>query len=366
MGNALRPSHHDEDVALMLEMGVNAVRLAHYPQASYMYDLMDKYGIITWAEIPFIGPGGYADKGFVDQQSFRENGKLQLIELIRQHYNHPAICFWGIFNEIKELGDNPVEYVKELHALSKQEDPTRFTTSASNQNGDLNFITENIAWNRYDGWYGSTPRTLAQFLDKTHEKYPQLRIGISEYGAGASIYHQQDSLKQTVPTAWWHPENWQTYYHIENWKIIAERPFIWGTFVWNMFDFGAAHRTEGDRPGINDKGLVTFDRKVKKDAFYFYKANWNKQEPMLHLAEKRSLLRVKSQQTIMAFTTAPQVELFINGVSLGKQKADAFATVVWKGVNMQEGENVIRVVALGKHPLSDQVTITYTNNTHTN
>ena len=359
LGNALRPEHHEEDVALMLEMGVNATRLAHYPQASYVYDLMDKHGIVTWAEIPFIGPGGYADKGFVDQPSFRANGKLQLIELIRQHYNHPSICFWGLFNELKELGDNPVEYVKELDALAKQEDPTRPTTSASNQGGDLNFITENIAWNRYDGWYGSTPQTLATFLDQTHAKHPQLRIGVSEYGAGASIYHQQDSLKQPAPAGWWHPENWQTYYHMENWKIIAQRPFVWGTFVWNMFDFGAAHRTEGDRPGINDKGLVTFDRKARKDAFYFYKANWNKQAPMLHLAEKRCLLRTQSEQTIMAFTTAPEVELFVNGVSQGKQQTDRFATVSWKGVRMQPGENLIRVVTPGKLLLSDQVTVTY-------
>ena len=359
VGNALRPQHHEEDVALMREMGVNAIRLAHYPQATYMYDLMDKHGIVTWAEIPFVGPGGYADKGFVDQASFRENGKQQLIELIRQHYNHPSICFWGLFNELKEVGDNPVEYVKELNVLAKQEDPTRPTTSASNQDGNLNFITENIAWNRYDGWYGSTPKTLATFLDRTHEKHPELRIGISEYGAGASIYHQQDSLKQPSASGWWHPENWQTYYHMENWKIIAERPFVWGTFVWNMFDFGAAHRTEGDRPGINDKGLVTFDRKVRKDAFYFYKANWNKQEPMIYLAEKRCRLRYQPEQTFMAFTTAPEAELFVNGVSCGKQKADTYSTVVWKNVKLTSGENIIHVTTPGKKPLTDEVTVEY-------
>ena len=359
VGNALRPQHHEEDVALMREMGVNAIRLAHYPQATYMYDLMDKHGIVTWAEIPFVGPGGYADKGFVDQASFRENGKQQLIELIRQHYNHPSICFWGLFNELKEVGDNPVEYVKELNVLAKQEDPTRPTTSASNQGGNLNFITENIAWNRYDGWYGSTPKTLATFLDRTHKKHPELRIGISEYGAGASIYHQQDSLKQPSASGWWHPENWQTYYHMENWKIIAERPFVWGTFVWNMFDFGAAHRTEGDRPGINDKGLVTFDRKVRKDAFYFYKANWNKQEPMIYLAEKRCRLRYQPEQTFMAFTTAPEAELFVNGISCGKQKADTYSTVVWKNVKLTSGENIIRVTTPGKKPLTDEVTVEY-------
>lgn len=189
--------------------------------------------------------------------------------MIRQHYNHPSICFWGLFNELKEQGDNPVEYIKELNAMAHREDPTRPTTSASNQDGALNFITDHIAWNRYDGWYGATPATLATWLDATHKNHPEMKIAISEYGAGASIYHQQDSLVQTVPGSWWHPENWQTEYHIQNWKIINERPYVWASFVWNMFDFGAAHRTEGDRPGINDKGLVTHDRKIKRMLIIF-------------------------------------------------------------------------------------------------
>ena len=203
VGNALRPQHHEEDVALMLEMGVNAVRLAHYPQATYFYDLMDKNGIIVWAEIPFVGPGGYNDKGFVDLPAFRANGKEQLKELIRQHYNHPSICVWGLFNELTELGDNPVEYIKKLNVLAHQEDTTRPTTSASNQMGDLNFITDAIAWNRYDGWYGGTPADLGKWLDRMHKDHPKICIAISEYGAGASIYHQQDSLVKTVPTSWW-------------------------------------------------------------------------------------------------------------------------------------------------------------------
>lgn len=320
VGNALRPMHHEEDTRLMLEMGVNAIRLAHYPQATYMYDLMDRNGIVTWAEIPFVGPGGYADKGFVDQPSFRKNGKEQLKEMIRQHFNHPSICFWGLFNELKENGDNPLEYIKELNVLAHQEDPTRPTTSASNQGGAINFITDNIAWNRYDGWYGATPATLASWLDKTHQAHPEIKIAISEYGAGASIYHQQDSLVQTSPGSWWHPENWQTEYHIQNWKIISERPYVWGSFVWNMFDFGAAHRTEGDRPGINDKGLVTHDRKVKKDAFYFYKANWNP-EPMVYIAGRRSVNRVKPVTEVQIFSNCAEVTLKVNGQIIKKNAA---------------------------------------------
>ena len=353
VGNALHPMHHEEDTRLMLEMGVNAIRLAHYPQAAYMYDLMDRNGIVTWAEIPFVGPGGYADKGFVDQPSFRENGKEQLKEMVRQHFNHPSICFWGLFNELKENGDNPLEYIKELNVLAHQEDPTRPTTSASNQGGAINFITDNIAWNRYDGWYGATPATLASWLDKTHQSHPQIKIAISEYGAGASIYHQQDSLVQTSPGSWWHPENWQTEYHIQNWKIISERPYVWGSFVWNMFDFGAAHRTEGDRPGINDKGLVTHNRKVKKDAFYFYKANWNP-EPMVYIAGRRSVNRVKPVTEVQVFSNCAEVTLKVNNQLAGKMQPDGVKVCVFKDIRLNKGKNMIEVSAKnGKKVVTD-------------
>ena len=355
IGNALRKEHHDEDLAIMLDMGVNAVRLAHYPQDEYFYDLMDRYGLIVWTEIPFVGPGGYEDKGFVDSEMFKENGKQQLIEMVRQHYNHPSICFWGLFNELKEYGDNPIEYIKELNEIAHKEDPTRPTTSASNQGGAINHITDVIAWNRYDGWYGGNPGTLGAWLDDLKKKNPNIKVGISEYGAGASIYHQQEELKQPNPSGWWHPENWQTYYHIENWKIISSRPFVWGSFVWNMFDFGAAHRTEGDRPGINDKGLVTFDRKVRKDAFYFYKANWNKSEPVLHIAGKRCDRRTSKVQAIMAFTNQPEAELFVNGKSYGKVKTDECCIVKWYNVILDKENNDIEVKTVrGKLRLSDE------------
>ncbi|MCD8313803.1 MAG: beta-galactosidase [Bacteroidales bacterium] len=354
IGNALRREHHEEDVALMLEMGVNAVRLAHYQQAETMYDLTDENGIVVWAEIPFVGPGGYQDKGFVDCPELRENGRQQLRELIRQNYNHPSICFWGIFNELKEEGDNPDEYIAELNDLAHEEDPTRPTTAASNQDGDLNFITDVVARNRYDGWYGDTPQTLALFLDQFHAEHPERCIAISEYGAGASIYHQQEDLKQPNPAGSWHPENWQTYYHIENWKIIHERPFVWSSFVWNMFDFGAAHRHEGDRPGINDKGLVTFDRKIRKDAFYFYKANWNP-EPMIHLTGKRLRERTSPEQDFMAFTNVGDAELIVNGQSCGAAHPDEYDVVKWQGVTLQSGDNQVVVRSVNFPDLTDSV-----------
>ena len=340
IGNAIRKEHHQEDIDIMNEMGANAVRLSHYPQDKYFLNLLDKHGYIVWSEIPFVGPGGYEDKGYVNSESFHANGKEQLKELIRQNFNHPSICFWGLFNELKENGDNPVEYIKELNQLSHNEDNTRPTTAASNQDGNLNFITDLIAWNKYDGWYGATPKTLATWLDKMHKQNPQLKIGISEYGAGASIYHQQDILKQPVPNSFWHPENWQTYYHIKNWEIISARPFVWGSFIWNMFDFGAAHRTEGDRLGINDKGLVTFDRKVKKDAFYFYKANWNKEDAMIHISGKRSTNRTKAETEVIIFTNQKQVTLFLNGKEIATKEADNLSMCTFP-ITLQFGDNII-------------------------
>lgn len=359
VGNALRREHHDEDAAIMAEMGANAVRLAHYPQAEYFYDLMDRYGFIVWAEIPFVGPGGYSDEGFVNLPAFRQNGREQLVELIRQHYNHPSIVVWGLFNELSMRGDDPVPYIKELNDLAHREDPTRLTVAASNTDGALNFVTDAMAWNRYDGWYGGTPAGLGQWLDHMHTTHPDLRIAISEYGAGASLYHQQDTLVKTVATSFWHPENWQTHYHMANWREISARPFVWGSFIWNLFDFGAAHRHEGDRVGINDKGLVSFDRRTRKDAFYFYKANWNKEVPLLYLAERRCTRRTRPVQTFMAFTNQPEAELFVNGVSCGRAEADSLGTVRWNGVRLRPGQNEIRVVSgRGTHQLTDGYTCT--------
>ena len=345
IGSALTKAQHDEDMDLMLEMGANAVRLSHYPHAPYFYDLLDQHGFIVWSEIPFVGPGGYIDQGFSNLQTFKANGREQLKEMIRQNYNHPSVCFWGLFNELKEIGDNPYDYITELNNLAHTEDPTRITTSASNIEGNINKITDLIAWNRYDGWYEGMPDCLGTWLDKTHKENPGFKIGISEYGAGASIYHQQDSLKKSTPTSPWHPENWQTYYHIENWKVLSQRSYIWGTFIWNMFDFGAAHRNEGDRPGINDKGLVTFDRKNRKDAFYFYKANWNTRKPTLHICEERNLRRTNSVVNIMAFSNIGNAELFVNGISKGAKFPDKYCTITWQGVNLAAGKNDIVVKA---------------------
>ena len=354
IGNALSPLNHEEDMDIMLEMGVNAIRLAHYPQDKYIYDLCDRNGLVIWAEIPFIGPGGYRDKGFVDQPSFRENGKQQLIELIRQNFNHPSICFWGLFNELKQTGDDPCEYILELNELAHREDPSRPTTAASNQGGRLNELSDLICWNQYFGWYGGNPSGIGQWADATHKKYPQRCIGISEYGAGASIYHQQEELKKPAANSYWHPENWQAYFHEEHWKAIDSRPFLWGTFVWNMFDFGAAHRTEGEIAGKNDKGLVTFDRKHKKDAFYFYKANWNADDPFVYITSRRLAERTAGKQAVKVYSNQPEVELLINGKTLGRQKP-VYGICIWENVDFQPGQNTL--TAKSKAKVMDEVSV---------
>ncbi|MDR1415581.1 MAG: glycoside hydrolase family 2 protein [Odoribacteraceae bacterium] len=339
IGNALLPEHHREDMEIMREMGVNAVRLAHYPQDKLVYDLCDEYGFIVWAEIPFVGPGGYRDKGFVDQPSFRANGRQQLVELIRQNYNHPSICFWGLFNELKEEGDNPLEYLQELQQLAENEDPSRQTTAATNMQGGINRVTPLIAWNLYFGWYGSRPSAIGEWADRTHAAYAGTPIAISEYGAGASTLHQQQDLQQPVANSYWHPENWQAHFHEEHWREIDRRPFLWASFVWNMFDFGAAHRTEGEIKGKNDKGLVTFDRKVKKDAFYFYKANWNHEEPFVHVAGRRLALS-SSPQTIKIYSNQPEVELLLDGRSLGKRRGE-HGIFTWEDVQLAPGKHLL-------------------------
>ncbi|BDD12174.1 beta-galactosidase (plasmid) [Fulvitalea axinellae] len=365
-GNAVSNADHEEDVAIMNEMGVNSIRLSHYPHAPYFYDLLDKNGYVVWSEIPFVGPGGYRSKGFTNSPRFKENGRQQLVEMIRQNFNRPGILFWGLFNELKPVGDDPTPYLRELKALANAEDPSRITTSATFVDGELNFITDLIAWNKYYGWYGSDASVIEKFFDNTHAKYPFLKIGISEYGAGASHKHHQEELKQTNPGSMWHPEAWQAHFHEKYWKAIDERPFVWGTYIWNMFDFGAAHRREGQEHGRNDKGIVTYDRKTKKDIFYYYKANWNKDEATLYIANRRFVKRSEANTKVRVYSNASKVRLYVNGKSLGNKKTDKYGIVQWDGVTLKPGKNVVEVKAtINKKPVTDTVEWTLDPNSAT-
>jgi beta-galactosidase len=347
-GNALSYSDHKQDMELMLEMGINALRLAHYQHSETIYDLADSSGLVVWAEMPWVGgPGGFTGNdtnGYENTEAFHNNAKQQLRELIRQNFNHPSICFWSIFNEIQNPKDeSPVPFIKELNALAKTEDPSRLTVGASmlDPKEPIHDITDAIAWNRYFGWYYKNPEDIGSFLDKTHETYPNLCIGISEYGAGASIYQHSEKLKRPNPFGSPHPEEWQSYYHEQHLKVFNARPYVWGTFLWNMFDFGSQFRREGDHYGINDKGVVTFDRKHKKDAFFLYKANWS-DEPVLHITSKRFIFRKNEQTKIKVYTNLPSVTLAVNGETIGTQTTED-GIVVWDNITLKKGNNGIVV-----------------------
>ncbi len=360
-GSALSLEDHMRDMDLIMEMGSNMLRLSHYQQAEPIFDYADKKGLVLWAEIPLVGLGGFLKKGYYNSEALHANGRQQLKELIRQNYNHPSVFFWGLFNELKDEDANPLPYIKELQALAKKEDPIRLTVAASNIDiSELNTVTDIIAWNKYYGWYGKEPSQMGVWADEMHQKFPNRSLGISEYGAGASIYHQQEQLEAPEPGGKWHPEQWQTYFHEENWRALSQRPFIWGKMIWNMFDFASSMRNEGDHRGMNDKGLVTFDRQTSKDAFYFYKANWNP-EPMLYLAEKRFKERKASKIHIKAYTNLNAVELFVNDVSMGIKKPE-MGICLWNDIELKKGNNDIKVSSITTkkvEKLTDQTIFTY-------
>ena len=334
---ALTEEHHLADFEFFEEMGVDALRLAHYPQTKRMFQEADRRGYVVWEEIPFVG-------GYVNSEGFHENLRLQLKEMIIQNYNHPSICFWGIFNEIHGSFDAIVD---ELNALAHEVDPFRMTVSATDQEGSYNLITDGIGWNKYYGWYTDSVADFGPFMDDWHARYPQSLLAISEYGGGASVQHHVAKYDHDEKAAGFadpfHPEERQVWIHRHDWKEIAGRDYVWGSFVWNMFDFASSIRREGDTRGQNDKGLVTRDRQTHKDAFYFYKANWNKSVNTVHLCSKRYVERAENLTDVIVFTTAPSAKLYVNGKLVGNQKTDEYATIIWKDVALADGANEVVV-----------------------
>lgn len=315
LGNALSREHHEEDVSLILEMGANAVRLAHYQHDEYFYELCDEAGLIVWAEIPYISR--HLPKG-------DKNAESQMQELVIQNYNHPSICFWGLSNEITMGGVDShglIELHTLLNGLCHALDSKRLTTVAAvttcPTDAEYLKIPDLIAYNHYFGWYGGDVSMNGEWFDEFHKKYPQRPIGISEYGCEALDWHSPD------PKQGDYTEEYQAYYHEEMIKTIRARPYLWATFVWNMFDFAADARCEGGEAGMNHKGLVTFDRKYKKDSFYAYKA-WLSDEPFVHIAGKRYEKRHEDETEVTVYSNLSEVELFVNGKSVGKSKDGPF------------------------------------------
>ncbi|MBQ7956314.1 MAG: DUF4982 domain-containing protein [Lachnospiraceae bacterium] len=309
LGNALLPEHHKEDIDLICEMGATTIRLAHYQHDQYFYDLCDERGLVIWAEIPYISkhmPGG------------RENTISQMKELVTQNYNHPSIVVWGLSNEISMAGSDEdlLDNHKVLNDLVHEMDATRLTTIACVSMCDINDpyvqIPDVVSYNHYFGWYGGDTSMNGPWFDNFHKTFPNIPIGCSEYGCEALNWHTSN------PTQGDYTEEYQAYYHEELIKQLYTRKYMWATHVWNMFDFGADARNEGGENGQNHKGLVTFDRKYKKDSFYAYKA-WLSDDPFVHICGKRYVDRVEEVTKVTVYSNQPEVELFANQKSLGKQ-----------------------------------------------
>ena len=311
-GNALLPEHHKEDMELIYEMGANTIRLAHYQHDQYFYDLCDEYGMVIWAEIPYISK---------HMPTGRENTISQMKELIVQNYNHPSIVVWGLSNEISMNGsdDDLLENHKILNDLCHEMDKTRLTTIAVVSMCSLDDpyiqIPDVVSHNHYFGWYGGDTSMNGPWFDNFHAKFPNIPVGMSEYGCEALNWHTSN------PQQGDYTEEYQAYYHEELIKQLFSRKYIWATHVWNMFDFGADARAEGGENGQNHKGLMTFDRKYKKDSFYAYKA-WLSDDPFVHVCGKRYVDRVEDVTKVTVYSNQPEVELYVNGELLEKQTSE--------------------------------------------
>jgi beta-galactosidase len=340
-GWAISRGDMEEDMDLICEMGATSIRLAHYQHNRYFYDLCDQRGIVAWAEIPYISTTSPTD--FTG-----ENAKSQMTELIKQNFNHPSILIWGVQNEITIGGkdDSTEDIVSALNRLTKELDPSRPTAQAQvghhPDDDSMNKITDLVGYNQYFGWYYKEAKDMGVWLDNFHKNNPTIPIGLTEYGAEAVLTYHNDNPKRSD-----YSEEYQTYLHhvmVQTWN---SRPWIWGTYVWNMFDFASDLRDEGGVKGMNNKGLVSHDRSIRKDSFYIYKSFWSK-EPVLHIASRRYVNRLQGKTDIKIITNLGQAELFMDGQSLGVRKA-VENMVVFEGVKLKKGEHSLVVRALVKN-----------------
>ena len=344
IGNALTKKEHEEDIKLIKEVGANTIRLAHYQHDQYFYDLCDEYGFVVWAEIPYISRYMKA----ADKNAFN-----QMAELIHQNFNHPSIVCWGISNEITmfKVTNATRKHHKELNEFCHKEDPLRFTTiacfSVMTIFNRIAHITDVASYNLYWGWYVPITRVTGLICDMWHLFYPHGPIGLSEYGAEA-----MPNLHSSHPRRGDNTEEYQAIYHEKMIDVINKRPYLWATHVWNMFDFAADARNQGGEPGMNHKGLVTFDRKTKKDSFYAYKAYWS-EEPFIHLCSKRFVNRTGSKTLVKVYTNQKEVSLYQNGKLIAtksgdkifkfKIKMDPTNEIVVKSGDLEDKGTIIKV-----------------------
>ena len=333
MGWAISAKEHEEDMSLIREMGANTIRLAHYQHDQKFYDLCDQAGMVVWAEIPFISQ-------FLPSKDAYDNTMSQMRELIAQNYNHPSICFWGISNEITIGGfsEELFRNLQDLNALCKAMDPSRLTTMAQiasvPRDSEHNFITDVLSYNIYYGWYGRTIEDNATAFDEFHALNPDRPFGLSEYGVDNLVkWHSATPINHD------YTEEYAVHYHHELLKVIMSRPYIWGTHMWNMFDFAVDGRDEGGCKGLNTKGLVTHDRQLKKDSFYVYQAYWTK-EPMVYISGRRFIDRAPGERDVKVFTNCDTVTLYVGDREIGTQKVVDHCAV-FADVPLAEGENIL-------------------------
>lgn len=357
-GSALSAEDHERDMQLISETGATMIRLSHYPQSRYFYELADRRGMVLWSEIPLVGPGGYDFTGYV--KNVEDNARQVALEMVYQNYNHPSVCFWGLFNELLvdegrfREWDNPVGFVKELHQLVKQADPLRLTTFATCvQHTHYLGCSDLIAWNKYFRKPGNEPK-VRQFYAEAKATRGGLPLGISEYGDAGSINIHTDPRYDRQRD---HAENYQLLTHEGYWRAIKDEQWLWCKCIWQFSDMQTSIRHEGDRDGMNDKGVVTYDRQTCKDIYYFYKAQWNP-EPMVYITGRRFKNRKHGLTDVKAYTNQKEATLYVNGCKIGKVKADDIGRLQWKDVQLSKGDNVIEVRS-GK--LSDTCTWTLKN-----
>jgi beta-galactosidase len=339
-GWAISEADMDEDMGLIQEIGATVIRCCHYQHSDYFYSLCDRAGILVWAEIPQVDKIG-------GTPAFEETSRGQLLDLIRQNINHPSIFAWSLFNELRPGSADPHRELQDLKIAANGEDPTRPTIAATCTAGlpQMNKIPDLLGWNVYPGWYSEWgPLTNTAAMDQYEFTSRHGGFCVSEYGAGANTTQHGDNPTQPKAAGQWHPEEWQATVHEAAWREFKSHRYIWGTFVWNLADFTSYWRHEGSLLGRNDKGLVTYDRKTKKDAFYFYKANWS-EEPVLYLTDRRFTERTNAVITVKAYSNLPTVELFLNGKSAGTCTNDGNSVFVWQGVTLTPGKNTAEVRA---------------------
>jgi len=348
-GWALSPQDEERDASLMKEMGVTAVRNAHYPQSENWHRINDREGVLLWDEVSLVDTTR-------DTWEFWANSEVFLREMIHQLYNHPSIAWWGIFNELGQASMPPSDKgLQRLQSAAKEIDTSRLLVAAScHPNKSFNHVPEQIGLNLYPGWYQKVSEPTLADRVASFSKEVGKRIAVSEYGAGANIsHHTEGTLIQPLPAGSFHPEEWQAFVHERDWKDIADNPNLWGSFVWNMFDFAYRARNEGNSPALNDKGLATHDRRFRKDAFFFYKANWNP-DPMVYITSRRAVNRTLPTTDVKVYSNCPEVILSVNGKSLGVVKPDDLKIAHWSGITLQPGKNTIQVTAKsGEKPLED-------------